>query len=118
MAAALRANNIDARVVDTREEARRLVLELVPEGAEVHSGRSKTIEDVGLYRDLFESGRYDSVRARAQKMDRQTQGREIRKLMAPDYMLGSVQAITAPATWSSRPHRQASSDPMPARPAG
>jgi hypothetical protein len=94
VAAALRANNIDARVVDTREEARRLVLELVPEGAEVHSGRSKTIEDVGLYRDLFESGRYDSVRARTQKMDRQTQGREIRKLMAPDYMLGSVQAIT------------------------
>lgn len=94
VAAALRANNIDARVVDTPEEARRLVLELVPEGAEVHSGRSKTLEDVGLYRDLFESGRYDSVRARAQKMDRQTQGREIRKLMAPDYMLGSVQAIT------------------------
>ena len=94
VAMVLRANNIDARIVDTGEEARRLVLELVPEGAEVHSGKSKTLVDVGLFQDLFESGRYDSVRARYMKMDRQTQGREMRKLMAPDYMLGSVQAIT------------------------
>ena len=94
MTTALRANNIDARVVDTGEEARRLVLELVPEGAEVHSGKSKTLVDVGLFQDLFESGRFDSVRARYMKMDRQTQGREMRKLMAPDYMLGSVHAIT------------------------
>jgi hypothetical protein len=93
--AALQANNIDVRVVDTAEEARRFVLDLIPEGAEVHSGRSKTLQDVGLYQELFESGRYDSVRHRSTKMDRQTQGREIRKFMAaPDYMLGSVQAIT------------------------
>jgi hypothetical protein len=93
--AALRANNIDARVVDTREDARRLVLELVPAGAEVHSGKSKTLQDLGLFQELFESGRYESVRCQYMKMDRQTQRREIRKLMAaPDYMLGSVQAVT------------------------
>jgi hypothetical protein len=40
--AALQGNNIDVRVVETGEEARRLVLDLVPAGAEVHSGRSKT----------------------------------------------------------------------------
>jgi hypothetical protein len=95
VAAALRANNIEARVVDTGEQARQLVLELVPEGAEVHSAKSKTLQDLGLVQELFESGRYDSVRARYTKMDRQTQGREIRKLSAaPDYMLGSVQALT------------------------
>ncbi len=93
--AALRSNNIDVRVVDTGEEARRLALELVPEGTEVHSGKSKTLEDLGLYRELFESGRYDSVRARSLRMDRKTQGRAIRKLTAaPDYMLGSVHAVT------------------------
>lgn len=43
VAAALRANNIDAQVVDSGEDARRLVVELVPEGAEVHSGKSKTL---------------------------------------------------------------------------
>jgi hypothetical protein len=93
--AALLGNNVDVRVVGTGEEARRLVLDLVPPGAEVHSGRSKTLEDLGLLHELFESGRYDSVRARYLPMDRKTQGREIRKLVAaPDYMLGSVQAVT------------------------
>jgi L-lactate utilization protein LutC len=95
VAAAVRANNINTQVVDTGEDARRLVLELVPEGAEVHSGKSKTLQDVGLFKELFESGRYDSVRARYMTMDRQTHGREIRKLAAaPDHMLGSVQAVT------------------------
>jgi hypothetical protein len=95
VAAALRANNIDTRVVDTGEEAKRLVLELVPEGAEVHSGKSKTLQDLSLFQELFESGRYDSIRERYMKMDRQSQGREIRKLTAaPDYMLGSVHAVT------------------------
>jgi LUD domain len=95
VAATLRANNLDVRVVDTGEEARQLVLGLIPEGSEVYSGKSKTLQDVGLFHDLMESGRYDSVRGRYMKMDRKTQGREIRKLMAaPDYMLGSVQAVT------------------------
>lgn len=85
VAAALRANHVDARVVDTGADAKRLVLDLVPEGAEVHSGKSKTLQDVDLFAELFESGRYDSVRARYLAMDRQRQGREIRKLMAaPD----------------------------------
>jgi hypothetical protein len=91
---ALRNNNIDARVVDTREEAKRVVLALLPQGAEVQWGKSKTLQDVGLTAEL-ESGRYDSVQARMMKMDRQIQAREIRKLMAaPDFMLGSVQAVT------------------------
>jgi len=95
VAAALRANNIDAQVVDSGEDARRLLVELVPEGAEVHSGKSKTLQDLGLFEEFFESGRYESVQGRYMKMDRQTQGREIRKLtVAPDYMLGSVQAVT------------------------
>ncbi|MGH7902667.1 MAG: LUD domain-containing protein [Candidatus Dormibacteraceae bacterium] len=93
--AALRAHNIDARAVDGAGEARRLVIDLIPEGAEVYSGKSKTLQDAGLFQELFESDRYDSVRARYMRMDRQTQGREIRKLMAaPDFMLGSVQALT------------------------
>ncbi len=48
MIAALHANNIEARAVDTADEARRLLLELIPEGAEVHSGKSKTLQDVGI----------------------------------------------------------------------
>jgi hypothetical protein len=99
VAAALRSHNIEAIVVDTGPEARQVVLGLIPEGAEVHSGKSKTLEDVGLYSELVESGRYDAIRPRIYAMDRATQGREIRKLVAaPDFILGSVAAVTDDGT--------------------
>lgn len=95
VAAALTTNNIEAIVVDTGEEARERVLALVPEGAEIHWGTSKTLDDLGLSATFLKSGRYDPIRPKYMAMDRATQGREIRKLMAtPDVMLGSVQAVT------------------------
>ena len=99
VAAALRAHNIEAVVVEDGDAARAFVLGLIPLGAEVHSGKSKTLEDVGLFAALMESGRYDAVRPRMMAMDRATQGREMRKLSsAPDFMLGSVAALTADGT--------------------
>jgi Uncharacterised ACR, YkgG family COG1556. len=86
-------------IVEDGEAARAFVLGLILEGAEVHSGKSKTLEDIGLYSELVDSGRYDAVRPRLFAMDRATQGREIRKLSAaPDFMLGSVAAITTDGT--------------------
>ena len=82
VAAVLRSHNIEAIVVDTGAEAARRVLGLIPDGAEVHSGKSKTLEDIGLYAEIVESGRYDAIRPRLVTMDRATQGREIRKLVA------------------------------------
>ena len=99
VAAALRSHNIETIVVDSGEDARKVVLGLIPQGAEVHSGKSKTLEDVGLFAELVESGHYDALRPRYFAMDRKTQGREIRKLIAaPDYMLGSVAAVTEDGT--------------------
>jgi hypothetical protein len=99
VATALRSHNIEAIVVDTGEEARLVVLGLIPDGAEIHSGKSKSLADVGLFSELIESGRYDAIRPRIFKMDRQTQGREIRKLIAaPDIMVGSVAAVTDDGT--------------------
>jgi LUD domain len=99
VAAALARNNIEALVVETGAEARDAVLGLVPLGSEVHSGKSKTLEDIGLYSELMESGRYDAVRSRMFAMDRAAQARDIRKLgAAPDFMVGSVEAITADGT--------------------
>ena len=95
VAEALRSHKIEALIVETGDEARAAVLGLIPDGAEVHWGKSKTLEDVGLAAELVESGRYDAIRPRMFAMDRATQGREIRKLVAaPDFMLGSVAAIT------------------------
>ena len=95
VAEALRAHRIEAIVVDTAEEARTTVLGLIPEGVEVHSGKSKTLDDLGVYKEIVESGRYDALRPRLFTMDRVTQGREMRKMgAAPDVMLGSVAAVT------------------------
>ena len=91
----LRERNIEGVVVDTGADARQLVLERLPQGAEVHSGKSKTLQEAGIFDVLQDPNRYDALRPRYLKMDRQTQGREIRKLIAaPDYMVGSVNAIT------------------------
>jgi hypothetical protein len=95
VAATLRTHNIEAVVVDTGDDARKAVLAMIPDGSEVYSGKSKTLEDIGLYAELVESGRFDAIRPRMAAMDRATQGREIRKLIgAPDFMLGSVAAVT------------------------
>ncbi len=94
VAEALERANIEVLVVDSGDEARSKVFEMVPDEAEVYSAKSKTLEDIGVASEL-ESGRFDSVRARHMAMDRETQMREIRKLMAaPDYMLGSANALT------------------------
>lgn len=95
VAAALGHNHIEAVVVDTAAEARALVLGLVPEGSEVHWAKSKTLEDLGLTELFLDPARYDAVRPHYMVLDRKTQGREIRKISsAPDFMLGSVQAVT------------------------
>lgn len=93
--ARLQERNIGVLVVENGDEARKLVAERVPKGAEIHWGKSKTLQDAGII-DLFQnSGEYDALQPRYLKMDRKTQGREIRKLTsAPDFMLGSVNALT------------------------
>jgi LUD domain len=94
-ATALRANNIEVVVVDTAEEARDAVLARIPDGSEVHSGKSMTLEEIGVFAALHEPGRYEAIRPKLQSMDRATQGREMRKLGAvPDTIVGSVNAIT------------------------
>jgi hypothetical protein len=91
----LRARNFEALIVDTADEAKAAVFVRIPEGAEVHSGKSKTLEDIGVFGELMGSDRYNFLRKRLQKMDRQTQANEMRKLgAAPDVMVGSVQALT------------------------
>ena len=92
----LREQNIEAIVVDTADEARAAVMERIPEGSEVHSAKSMTLEEIGVFEALHEPGRFDAIRPKLQSMDRATQGREMRKLGAvPDTIVGSVNAITA-----------------------
>jgi LUD domain len=93
--AALEANGITALRAADLAEAKRLVLDLVPEGSEVHSGASQSLEVSGVLAEIETSGRYEPLRPRIWSMDRQTQADEMRRLAAaPDVMLGSVHAVT------------------------
>ena len=95
VAAKLHERNIEGIIVDNGDDARKLVLERLPKGAEVHSGKSKTLKDAGIADLILDPNQYDALRPRYMMMDRQTQAREIRKLIAaPDFMLGSVNAVT------------------------
>lgn len=92
---ALKANNIDAEVVATGEEAKKKVLALIPQGAEVMNMTSVTLDTISAAQEIMESGRYNAVRKKLMSMDRKTQGLEMQKLGAsPEYAVGSVHAVT------------------------
>jgi L-lactate utilization protein LutC len=94
-AEALRQRGFQVTIAESGDQARQLVLDALPEGAEVHTGLSETLQQIGLTEVLENSGRYDPVRTRLKQLDRETQGREMRKLgAAPDYVIGSAAAIT------------------------
>jgi YkgG family uncharacterized protein len=92
---ALKANGVTVRRARDSAEAKRIVLELIPEGTTVHHGASQTLDATGITQELETSGRYEPIGPRVRSMDRATQGDEIRRLTAaPDVMLGSVHAVT------------------------
>ena len=91
----LRMNGIDAFVVDSGEDAKKKVLELLPEDAEVMNVTSVTLDTLGISKEIQESGKYNSVRNKLYSMDRKTQSSEIQKLgAAPEWVVGSVHAVT------------------------
>lgn len=92
---ALEANGISALRSADAAEAKRIVLDLIPDGSQVHHGASQTLEVAGIAAEIEGSGRYEPLRPRIFSMDRQTQADDIRRLSAaPDVMLGSVHAVT------------------------
>src|SRR5258706_5585333 len=94
-AQALEANGIHTLVAENGDEAEKMVFDLLPEGAEVSTATSQTLEKLGILAGLEKLARHDSVRARLSKMDDMTQHREMVKLGAtPEYVLGSVHAVT------------------------
>jgi L-lactate utilization protein LutC len=94
-ARALQSNGVDAVVVPDGQEARRRVLGLLTDGAEVFNNTSRTLEAIGVAEDIERSGIYRPVRLELYQMDREMQAREMRKLAAaPDFVVGSAHALT------------------------
>ncbi|OHA49694.1 MAG: hypothetical protein A2991_03560 [Candidatus Terrybacteria bacterium RIFCSPLOWO2_01_FULL_58_14] len=98
-AVALEKNGIAAVIVEDGEAAKKKVREIIPEGAEVMTMSSMTLEAIGLVQELNESGRYQSAKAKLMTMDPKTQGLEMRRLgAAPEWAVGSVHAVTEEGT--------------------
>jgi L-lactate utilization protein LutC len=94
--AALKANGIDAQVVENRQEAKRKVLELIPEGSEAMTMTSVTLDTIGLSEEINKAdSRFKPVRDKLYAMDRNTQVQEMNRLgAAPEFVVGSVHAVT------------------------
>ena len=93
--AALKANGINALVVENGEAAKKKVFELLPLGAEVMTMSSVTLDSLNISKEINESGKYNSVRKKLMSMDRKTQGLEMQKIgAAPEWAVGSVHAVT------------------------
>lgn len=91
----LKANGIDAKFVQTGEDAKKEVLSLIPEGAEIMTMTSVSLDTLGLAEEINNSKKYNSVRTKLNSMDRATQASEMQKLgAAPDWTIGSVHAAT------------------------
>lgn len=91
----LQSRNINGIFVQNGEEAKKKVLELIPQGAEVMTNTSVTLDSLGISQEINESGKYNAVKPKLFSMDRKTQGLEMNKLgAAPEWAIGSVHAVT------------------------
>ncbi len=92
----LTANGFTAYVAEDAEAAKQQVLELLPNGSEVLTTTSMTLEALGLDKIINESGDYDAVRPKLNAMwGDPSKKRDQRKLgAAPDYVVGSIHALT------------------------
>ena len=95
-AESLARNGFLVHVVDSPEDARKLVESLLPLDKSVFTASSQTVKVSGLDEAIDGAGtRYKSLRQEIAKLDRSTQFREqVRMGAAPDVVVGSVQAIT------------------------
>jgi hypothetical protein len=91
----LKQNGISALVVENKEKAKEKVLEMIPEGSEVMTMTSVTLEESGIAKEINESGKFNSVRQTLNSLDREKDSLKMQKLgSAPEYAVGSVHAVT------------------------
>lgn len=93
-AGALREHGLEVFIAENGAAAKAKALEVLPAGAEVMTNSSTTGESIGLYKEIEESGKYDSVRKKFAGMDKSQAGRKRRLGAAPVWTVGSVQAVT------------------------
>ncbi|OFY86416.1 MAG: hypothetical protein A3F72_11500 [Bacteroidetes bacterium RIFCSPLOWO2_12_FULL_35_15] len=88
---ALLKNGITSFVFVTVDEVKKKLFELLPENAEVMDMTSVTLKKLGISDEIFNSGKYDSLRKKLGSLDDKLR----RKLSCvADFSIGSVHAVT------------------------
>lgn len=111
--AALLEHGFEPIVVATKEEALKKIKTLIPEGASVMNGSSRTLEEIGFI-EHFKSGKHDWKNLHASivaEKDPDKQALLRQESVLSDYYLGSVHALSetgemiiASNTGSQLPH--------------
>lgn len=91
---ALEANGFKVQVVDTLDEARQTVLDMIPKGSEVFTATSVTLAEAGLTERLNDPETYVPVRDKIDAIPNEEGVRRRRMGSAADYVVGSVHAVT------------------------
>jgi LUD domain len=93
---ALRENGFKAEVVADRKAALEKVQSLIPEGARVMTGGSKTLDEIGFTR-LLASGSHPWVNLKGRLLSEPDAAKQVelrKQAIYADYFLGSVHAVT------------------------
>lgn len=90
---ALEANGFSVVIAENSANATAEILSLIPQGSQVMTMTSITLQTLGLDKEFNESGRYESVRT---KLNTNTTPPQEKRMLgaAPQYTIGSVHAIT------------------------
>ena len=87
----LKEKGVEVYVVENKEEAKKKVLQLIPERSEVMTMTSRTLEETGIDSKL-NSEKFNSIR---NKLVNLKDNKEMKKLVAgSDFVVGSVHAVT------------------------
>ncbi len=91
----LEPRGIEVFLVDTSSQAKKKVLELVPQKSRVLAASSQTLQQIGLTEEFSDSEKYTSIRKEYMGLDHKKDADKIRVIRStPDYIVGSVNAIT------------------------
>ena len=88
----LEGNGIHTFVAEHGEEAEKMVFDLLPEGAEVFTASSQTLEQLGIPAELEKSDLYSPVREKLKSVKDKRQ--QVKLGATPQYIIGSVHAVT------------------------
>jgi L-lactate utilization protein LutB len=96
VAAALKERNFSPIIVNTKEEALETIKQMIPAGASVMNGASRTLEEIG-YIEYLKSGAHPWNNLHAgivAEQDQEKQRTLRRQALLSDYYLGSVHALS------------------------